>query len=74
MKGTEKKPDDFNPLHRIAVASGAGMTLLTCIGVGVYCGFKIDEYAGCSPYGLMIMSVMGGAAGLWSVIRKMLER
>ena len=34
MKGTEKKPDDFNPLHRIAVASGAGMTLLTCIGVG----------------------------------------
>lgn len=74
MKGTEKKPDDFNPLHRIAVVSGAGMTLLTCIGVGVYCGLKIDEYAGCSPYGLMIMSVMGGAAGLWSVIRKMLER
>jgi ATP synthase protein I len=75
MKDSPKKPrKSFDAMHSIAVASGAGMTMLTCIGICLYIGLKCDEYFGTDPYGVMGFGVLGAAAGLWSVIKMMLEK
>lgn len=71
----EKKPkDDWNPLRSVAIASGAGMTILVSIGVGVWMGLKIDEYLGTYPWGLILLSILGAASGLWSVIKQILGK
>lgn len=70
-----KKPaGNFNPWHSVAVASNAGLTILTCIGICIWLGLKFDNYFGTYPYGLIVFSILGAASGLWSVIRKMLEK
>ncbi len=77
MKKTEeqeKKKGGFDPVHSIAVASGAGISILTCIGLGVWGGLKCDEYFGTYPYGLIGLSLLGAVTGLWSIIRQMLEK
>ena len=43
-KKKNKPVSDFDALHSIAVATGAGFTLLSSIGVGVWLGLKCDEY------------------------------
>ena len=73
-KPSKESERELSAARRFATASAAGLTLLTCIGIGVYTGVIIDRYFGCAPFGLTSMSILGGAAGLWSVIRKMLER
>lgn len=70
----KKKDSDWNPLRSIAVASGAGLTMLTCIGLGVYAGLQCDDYFGTSPWGLIFWSVIGGISGVYSVIKQMLGR
>ncbi len=70
----KSKDSDFDPLRSLAVASGAGLSMLTCIGLCVYAGLKCDEYFGTSPYGLMIFSVIGGVTGVWSVIKQILGK
>lgn len=71
---SKEKKNEFDALHSIAVASGAGFSILTCIGLGVWSGIKCDEYFGTYPYGLISLSLLGAVAGLWSVIRQMLEK
>ena len=39
-KKKNKPVSDFDALHSIAVATGAGFTLLSSIGVGVWLGLK----------------------------------
>lgn len=66
--------DDWNPLRSVAIASGAGMTILVSIGVGVWMGLKVDEYLGTYPWGLIVLSILGAASGLWSVIKQILGK
>ena len=49
-KKKNKPVSDFDALHSIAVATGAGFTLLSSIGVGVWLGLKCDEYFGTKPF------------------------
>ncbi len=74
MDQENKKKDDFDPLKSIAVASGAGMTLIVSIGIGVWLGLKLDEILGISPFGLIGMSLLGAMSGLWSVIKQILGK
>ena len=75
MEKKGKKPaDDWNPLRSIAIASGAGMTILVSIAVGLWIGLKADEYAGTDPWGLILFSVIGAASGLYSVIKQILGK
>lgn len=74
MEKDKRKDKEFNPLHSIAVASGAGISILTCIGLGVWLGLKCDEHFGTYPFGLIGLSLLGAATGLWSIIRQMLEK
>ena len=73
-KKKNKPVSDFDALHSIAVATGAGFTLLSSIGVGVWLGLKCDEYLGTKPFGLIVLSIVGAASGLWSVVKQMLGK
>lgn len=75
MEKKGKKPaDDWHPLRSAAVASGAGLTLLSSIAVGVWLGLSLDEWLGSDPWGLIICSVFGAVGGLWSVITQILGK
>ena len=73
-KDSKKAPDDFDPLHSIAVASGAGITLLCSIGIGLWLGMKCDEYLGTTPFGIIILSILGAISGMYSVIKQILGK
>lgn len=68
-----QKKDDFRPLHSIAVASGAGLTLVVSIGIGIWLGQKCDSFFGTGPWGTVFFSIMGAASGLWSVIKQIMN-
>ncbi len=75
MENKGKKPaDDWNPLRSIAVASGAGMTILVSVGLGLWMGIRADEYLGTDPWGMICLSILGAASGLYSVIKQILGK
>lgn len=75
MENKGKKPaDDWNPLRSIAVASGAGMTILVSVGLGLWMGVRADEYLGTDPWGMICLSILGAASGLYSVIKQILGK
>lgn len=65
---------DFNPWRSMAIAAGAGFSMLACIGIGVWLGVSCDGYFHTSPWGLVFFSFLGGACGLCSIIKQMLEK
>ena len=65
------KDHGFDPWHAVAVAAGSGLTILSCIGVGVFIGVKCDQWLGSSPWGLLLFSFVGAAAGLWAVAKQL---
>lgn len=73
-KGKLQKDDDWHPLRSAAVASGAGLTMLSSIALGVWAGLKIDEWLGTDPWGLILLAVVGAVSGLWSVITQILGK
>ncbi len=73
-KKEQPSTDDWHPLRSAAVASGAGMTLLASIAVGVWLGLALDEWLGTDPWGLVILSLLGAVGGLWSVITQILGK
>ncbi len=73
-KKHKQTDDDWHPLRSVAIASGAGMTMLVSIGVGVWLGLKADEYLGTYPWGLILLSLLGAISGLWSVIKQILGK
>ena len=73
-KGKLPKDDDWHPLRSAAVASGAGLTMLSSIALGVWAGLKADEWLGTDPWGLILLSVIGAVGGLWSAIIQILGK
>lgn len=73
-KKEQPSADDWHPLRSAAVASGAGMTLLASIAVGVWLGLQLDEWLGTDPWGLIFLSILGAVGGLWSVITQILGK
>ena len=54
------KEQEFNWRRALAIATGAGMTLLCTILFGLYLGYLLDKYIGTAPFGLLA----GGVAGV----------
>lgn len=69
-----KPADDWNPLRSIAIASGAGMTILVSVGLGLWMGIRVDEYFGTDPWGMIGLSILGAASGMYSVIKQILGK
>ena len=73
-KRKDRKADDFDTLHSIAVASGAGLTILCSIGIGLWLGMKCDEYLGTTPFGIIILSILGTITKKKTVIKQILGK
>mgnify|MGYP002656964273 FL=1 len=73
-KGKLPMDVDWHPLRCSAVASGAGLTMLASIALGVWAGLKADEWLGTDPWGLILLSVLGAVGGLWSAITQILGK
>lgn len=70
----KKSKNDFNPIHTVAAAGAAGLTLLIFIAIGFWLGELCDDYFATKPFGVMIGSVLGAVMGLLSLIKQMLEK
>ena len=73
-KRKDRKADDFDPLHSIAVASGAGLPILCSNGLGLWHGMKCEAYLGSTPFGMIILSILGAISGMYSVIKQILGK
>lgn len=74
VPGAAMKQNEFDPWRSVAAASGAGLTLLSCIGVGVFLGVQCDRFFDTSPWGLIVLSLLGAFSGIWAVVRQMMGR
>lgn len=73
-KKTKKSKNDFDPIHTVAAAGAAGITLLIFIAIGFWLGGLCDEYLSSKPFGVMIGAILGAIMGLLSLIKQMLEK
>ena len=55
-KGKLPKDDDWHPLRSAAVASGAGLTMLSSIALGVWRVTRPMNGLGTDPWGLILLS------------------
>ncbi|MDU5915736.1 MAG: AtpZ/AtpI family protein [Negativicoccus succinicivorans] len=68
------KEQEFNWRRALAIATGAGMTLLCTILFGLYLGYLLDKHVGTAPFGLLAGGVMGALAGLLTLVRDMIRK
>lgn len=50
------------------------MTILVSVGLGLWMGVRADEYLGTDPWGMICLSILGAASGLYSVIKQILGK
>lgn len=67
-----KKEGRNEVLRAISVASGAGVTLLTCLAIGLYLGDKIDCFIGWNfPGGILFGGLLGAVVALFSIYKQL---
>jgi len=66
-KETQKPP--FSPQAGLGFAWRLGVEFISGILVGLFLGYAIDETWGTQPWGLVIMVMLGSAAGLLNIFR-----
>jgi ATP synthase protein I len=67
-KAAETKPDKGMG-KALAMGLRVGSELVAGVLVGGFIGWWIDRWLGTSPFGLLIMLLIGMASGFWSVYR-----
>lgn len=66
-KKPPKKPDNNNLLFRYI---GLAFQMMATLGVGVFAGYKLDQWIGMSfPLFLIIFSLLALALLLWQIIK-----
>lgn len=66
---SEKKP--FSPQAGLGFAYRLGIEFLSGVLVGLFLGYAIDQIWGTQPWGLVVMALLGSAAGLLNIFRLM---
>ncbi len=70
--GTKKNRHEL--LDAITVASTAGITLFVCIAIGLWLGYKVDQYISqATPWGLIVGGLIGAIAGFWGLCKQILK-
>ncbi|WP_302225458.1 AtpZ/AtpI family protein [Veillonella magna] len=64
------KQDRSDIWQAVSVAATAGITMVVCIGLGLFLGSWVDVWLDSSPWCLLIGGLWGGITGLWSVIKQ----
>jgi ATP synthase protein I len=55
--------------RKLADLSALGLMLPSSIAIGLFAGYYLDKWLGTKPWLLMILTLMGVASGLISLIR-----
>ena len=60
-------------LRGLAKISQIGLTMVSCVVVGVFLGYMLDRWLGTEPWLLLVLLLLGIAAGFKSVYRLIKE-
>lgn len=67
------KKKESNVWQAVSTASTMGITLVACIGLGLFLGGKADEYFDIFPWGILGGALTGAVIGLYAIIRQIME-
>jgi ATP synthase protein I len=56
-------------LRKLAELSSVGLILPSSIAVGLFSGYFLDRWLGTAPWLLLVLTVLGIASGLLSLLR-----
>ena len=56
-------------LRALSVSSQMGLSMATCVFIGVFLGRFLDSLLETSPWLLLVLSLLGAVAALWTIIR-----
>jgi len=51
----------------LSVLSQIGITIISCIGVGIFIGWLLDNWLGTAPWLLLVFTLLGIAAAFKSI-------
>ena len=68
---SDRKKQQFNAYARY---SGMGLQMLAIILVGVFGGYKLDQWLHSGPLLIIILSILSVSAAIYSVTRDLLRK
>ncbi len=68
-----KSENKDSPLKYLGFVSGLGITMITCIAVGVLIGVFLDGKFGTSPWLTTVFLLVGILSGAWSVYKVLIR-
>jgi len=71
MSGSAQSESGMSQQDKMSFQRGMriGCDLLAGVGLGVFLGLAIDKSFDTRPFGLLVMFIIGSAAGMWNVFR-----
>ena len=63
----EKKPQQNEFMQAMSVLLQVGVTIISCLTVGLFLGWLLDRLLGTSPWLLMVFTFIGIAAAFKSI-------
>ena len=73
-KINNQQPTSQQPTTGFAVAMAMMMDLISCLAVGLGIGILIHKMANASPVVIAVFGLLGGIAGLFSVVQMGMKR
>jgi F0F1-type ATP synthase assembly protein I len=58
-------------LRSLGLAMSLPFTLIVCVGIGGGAGYFLDKWMHSSPAFVLILGVLGFAAGFWDILRQL---
>jgi ATP synthase protein I len=68
-KNSKKMESKFSPHSDLGFAYRVGLEFLSGILVGLLLGYTVDHIFGAPPWGLVVMVILGAAAGILNIFR-----
>ncbi|MCL2488334.1 MAG: AtpZ/AtpI family protein [Oscillospiraceae bacterium] len=65
----EKRKKRGNVLRALSFASQIGLTMAACVLIGVFAGRFLDDTFGCSPWLLLLFSLLGMGSAFLTVFK-----
>lgn len=72
MRADEKRSEpgkDGPPPSGGRQAAAAGMEFISAVAVGGFLGYLIDQWLGTKPWGMVVLFILGSAAGFVNIYR-----
>lgn len=67
------KNDRKQLLQALSLVSTLGFMLVIYISVGLFLGYWLDQWIGCSPWGILIGAFLGVVSGFRAIYKKIID-